>query len=145
MACPTCGFDADTVVPADAAVAARSFPRRFRGVLLRPDDEHDVVTRRPAPGQWSAVEHAAYAAVSLERAAEAVRTHHGDLEPGEPRAASVEAVLDHLDQAAEALARAIEHHGGEWKGVPLEAARHGVHMGAHHLRQAQRAVDAFPR
>ncbi len=144
MACPTCGFEPRTVSPSDAAVAARSFPRRYRAALVRPEDQEDRVTRRPKPDEWSAVEHAAFAGASLQRAAEVVRSGHGHLDVSDPAAASVEAALEQLDRAAEQLASAVERHTGEWSSTALDAARHGVHMGAHHLREAQWAVDAFP-
>ena len=38
-ACPTCGFDADSVSPSDAIAALRSYPRRFRAVVASTDDE----------------------------------------------------------------------------------------------------------
>ena len=157
--CPTCGFDPATVPPADLVVAARSFPRRYRGALVRPGEEDgaEVVVQRPPDGGWSAVEHAAHAADALEAAAAAVRgTGAGWIDPGEPRAASVGAVLERLEAAAGALASAAERHAGqEWqRSVPvggdgeatvLDVARHGVHLASHHLRAAQQAVDQVRR
>src|SRR3954453_1952587 len=37
--CPACGFDGDTVSPADAIAALRSYPRRYRALLIPPGDE----------------------------------------------------------------------------------------------------------
>ena len=45
--CPECGLDYDTVSPEDAAVAVRSFPRRYREAMAGIDE--DVLRRRPAP------------------------------------------------------------------------------------------------
>ncbi|MDP9072230.1 MAG: DinB family protein, partial [Actinomycetota bacterium] len=92
--CPTCGIDPRTVSPSDAVVALRSYRRRYRALLVRPDDEEgaEVVRRRPAPDRWSAVEHAAHVADVFETTAEALHTIrvHDDpvvtVEPGAPRA-----------------------------------------------------------
>src|SRR5918998_6518097 len=59
--------------PADAAVALRSFPRRYRALLLRPDVEDDpesIVTRKPDAQSPSALEHAAGVAALLEGTAD---------------------------------------------------------------------------
>jgi hypothetical protein len=148
MTCPTCGFDPRTVSPSDAAVAARSYPRRYRALLVRAEDEQDRVTRRPAPDRWSAVEHGAFVAASLAAATDAVNRYAVsdnpvvDLDPGEPSALSVEATLTRIEDAATALANAIERYPADrWSSGGLDAARHGVHMGSHHLREAQRAID----
>ena len=74
MQCAYCGFHDDAVTPSDAAVALRSYPRRYRAVLVRPDNEDrpDDVVRRPASDGWSALDHAAHVAASLTAAAEAL-------------------------------------------------------------------------
>lgn len=89
--CPGCGFDPSRVSPSDAAVAARSFPRRFRALLVRPDDDDpDVVHRRPPGGGESAAGHALAAAAGMDAAAGAlgrVLTADDptvDLDPGPP-------------------------------------------------------------
>lgn len=165
--CPECGFDPPTVSPSDAAAAARSFPRRYRAVLVRPnEDDPEIVHRRPVPGEPSALDHATAAAVALATVAEAlarVQVHesaHLDLEPapvpGQPVAGAagerpLETVLDHVAAAAGALADAIESvHGDEWARIgvlpdgeeihALDVARAGVHASAHHLRAAGRVL-----
>ncbi len=48
-----------SLAPSDAVVALRSFPRRFRGVLARPDDDRydpDEVARRIGPDGHSAAD-----------------------------------------------------------------------------------------
>src|SRR5437660_11815593 len=75
--CPACRFDPRTVSPADAAVAVRSYPRRFRALLVGPDGDEertpeDLVLRRPPGGGWSALEHAVWVAEVLALAADAL-------------------------------------------------------------------------
>ena len=157
-ACPDCGLDLATVSPSDAAVAVRSYPRRFRALLttLDPDDT-ELATRRPGPGEWSAAEHASHVGGALAAAAEALnRIAVGDdpdvdLTPGPP-AHDVGAALERLALASAAAAAAIDGvHGRDWErtgrlacGAPvtaLDVARQAVHTGAHHLRQATRALE----
>lgn len=159
--CPECGFLPSKVSPSDAAVAARSFPRRFRALLVRPDDEDpDIVHRRPAGGGLSAAEHALAAAAALDVAATAlarVRVAEApdvDLTPAEsPSRLPLEVVLDQVAAAAGALAATAEAmHGAEWGRTgrladgttvtALDVARAGVHAGAHHLRAAERTLSA---
>lgn len=166
--CPECGFDPSKVSPSDAAAAARSYPRRWRGLLVRPDDDDpEIVRRQPAPGEPSAVDHAALAAAGMAAATQAldrVRVHEGaavDLgpPPGPGRAVAgagdgfnLEDVLALVARSAGALAAAVEEvHGDEWArtgvlpdGGPvhaLDVARAGVHAGAHHLRAADRVLS----
>ncbi|HEX2040217.1 MAG TPA: hypothetical protein VHF47_10845 [Acidimicrobiales bacterium] len=128
--CPTCGFDPATVSPGDAAVAARSLPRRFRAVFARPDDDDVEV---PA----EAVAEAAAAADALHEAAEALGRR--PVAPG-PSGPALDAVLARIEAAALALAHAIERTpSDEWAtSSALPTARAGVHAGVHHLRAAQR-------
>ena len=161
--CPECGYDAVTVSPSDAAVAARSYPRRFRALLVRPgQDDPDIVHRRPSPGEASAAEHAMDASAGMAAATAALhRIASADdpvvqleltLRPAGPDA-PLEEVLARLQAAADALAIAIEGvHGDAWSrsghrpdGEPvtaLDAARAGVHAGTHHLRAAERTIAA---
>jgi len=160
--CPQCGFDPAPVSPSDAAVAARSYPRRFRGLLVRPDDEDpEIVHRRPPSGGPSAAGHAIAAAAGMNAAAAALHRVRVADEPGvDPdapppaeggRVPSLEAVLEGVGVAAGALAGVVEAmHGDEWRRagrladggrvVALELARAGVHAGIHHLRAAERAL-----
>jgi hypothetical protein len=148
------------VTPADAAVAVRSYPRRYRAVLVRPDDEDGAeVVRRPGPDGWSALDHAAHAASSLDAAAEALRLVSIEeqplvaLAPERPeRAGGVDEVLGRLAAAAERAAAVIERvQGKDWERrgrlhedesvTALDLAKHAVHEGVHHLRAAERAVS----
>lgn len=158
--CETCGFDPRTVSPSDAVVAARSFPRRYRALLVRPDDDRadaDVVRRSPPDGM-SAFEHATVAAGAMRLAAAGVRQAALVDEPAVvfavpplPAYESVDVLLDRLTEAAEDLAAAVASYdpsewdhrarGGDATVTALDLARHGVHQGVHHLREAERAVE----
>lgn len=160
MQCSACGFHPDTVTPSDAAVALRSYPRRFRSVLVRLDDEDGAdVVRRPAPDGWSALDHAAHFAASLAAVTEALRiVAIDDAQPvvayaPERRieAGPVDDVLTDVQAAAEAAAAQVERvRGADWDRqgrldegttvTALDVARHGVHEGVHHLRAAEKAV-----
>ncbi len=162
--CPTCGLDPATVSPTDAVVALRSYPRRYRALLVRPDDEEgaDVVTRRPAADRWSALEHAAYVAQVFEAVADAIGALlvHDDpqvaVDPGAPRAAPVDQVVHRLVLGGERLAGSVEHLGAEdWRRsgrlptgeavTALDLLRHAVHAGAHHRREAERVINEVRR
>lgn len=159
--CPECGFDATAVSPSDAAAAARSYPRRYRALLVRPDDDDpEIVHRRPSPDELSAVEHTRRAAAGVGAAAEAlqrIRVDDGpevDLEGAVPAGgigrATTSDVLGALTSAAASFAAEVESVRGDgWRRVghvagdevgALDVARHGVHDGIHHLRAAERAV-----
>jgi hypothetical protein len=157
--CPTCGIDPRTVNPPDAVVALRSYPRRYRALLVRPDDEEgaDIVTRRPAPDRWSALEHAAHVTDVLGLVHDAVgtiRLHDVPevaIEPGPPRAGPVDDVVGALAATSERLAGLIgELSDDDWKRAGrlptgeavtiLDLVRHAVHVGAHHRREIERVL-----
>ena len=163
--CPVCGFDPRTVSPADAAVAVRSYPRRFRALLVGPDGDEertpeDLVLRRPPGGGWSALEHAVWVAEVLALAADALeRIRLQDhpsvtVEPPAPTAGATEpgAVLGRMEEEAERLAQSIGRvDAHDWKRVgrlpdggeasALHVARHAVHQGFHHLRETDRVLS----
>ena len=166
--CPECGLAYDTVSPLDAGVAVRSFPRRYRALLVTPrgEDGPDVIfRRRPHPSTWSALEYTAHVADRLDHLGPAIlrvtRENNPVLTPfdNEERAASkayndldrIE-VLGWLDLACDELASVIaEVRPDDWTRTGLVAgaerdaltlARDGVHEGAHHLRDVQRVLDA---
>lgn len=125
-ACPECGFDADTVSVPDAILTLRTFPRRWRGALAAVDeDDAQNLRRRPADGSPSALEHA-----------EAARDALGGSPSGD--------VLDSLASAAEQRANEAERvDPDEWRDpARLSTLLDAVHAGVHHLRAAQRALEA---
>ena len=163
--CPVCGFDGGTLSPSDAIVAIRSFPRRYTDVLARPDDDDlpdDPAKRRPAPDEWSALEHAALVPVVMDGVAEAIRIieirDRPDIalpdERQPPPADSVETVLSDFHRASEHLVGVLDtvpttdgwgRTGRLPGGDELSAIwllRHAVHAGVHHLRQAEAAMRA---
>lgn len=144
MACPVCGFDPSSLTPPDAIVALRSFPRRYRELLLGEDDE-------PRPEVLVEAGRAAAAIASITddlervlvtddapvRSAPSVATDA--LDPGDPSTA-----LDRLTAVttrAAALASSQPPDAWTRKGVrssgPVTAGellREAVHAGVHHLR-----------
>jgi hypothetical protein len=162
----------DHLSPSDAAVAVRSFPRRFRGVLARPDDDRDQVdpdelARRAGPDGRSAADHLLAAdgvLALLDRALEQVR---GDddpvLHPGlaDLRGAQwpddhtpLAALLDRLEHTAAGCADRIDAVPTDDWGRQLQVAdadatvgaldlvREAVDVVAGHLRSAERTIAA---
>jgi DinB superfamily len=160
--CATCGFHPEFVTPSDAAVALRSYPRRYRAALVRLDDEEGAdIVRRPGPDGWSALDHAVHVARAFDADADALRRVGIVEDPSvavEPErraeeAGPVDDVLARLAAAAAAAADAVEHtRGKDWHRAgsveggarvsALALARHAVHEGVHHLRLAEQAIDA---
>ena len=73
-----------SLAPSDAVVALRSFPRRFRGVLARPDDDRfdpDEVARRLGPDGHSAADRLIAAAGVLALIDRAVEQARAEDEP----------------------------------------------------------------
>ncbi|HZQ28241.1 MAG TPA: DinB family protein [Acidimicrobiales bacterium] len=157
--CPVCGFSAAQLTPPDGEVALRSYPRRYRGVLVRPDEEEAGVVTRPGADGWSALAHAAHVAAALAAVADALRLVEVQdeptvgLVPEQPvPATDVEVVLGDLATAAALAADAAQRiTGKDWsrraratggRGLTaLDLLAQGVHEGVHHLRLAERAVE----
>ncbi len=158
--CPVCGLDLATVKPPDGLAAIRSYPRRYRRLLVRLDDEEGarIVTRRPAPDEWSALEHAVHVADVIEAVGEAlerVQVHDDpsiDVDVGQPRPAPVDDVLQRLAAASERLASLADNiTGKDWQRsgrlrdgervTALSLVRHAVHVGAHHRRAIERVMS----
>ena len=158
--CDECGFDGRRLSPQDAAVAARSFPRRFRAAIVRRDDEEStesLIRRRPADGDRSALELIADAAAAIDARRDDVRrilitddpAVGAPVDPASP--GTVDETLARLDGAAHGLAEAIERgRGDDWartgtgpKGAvtALEAVAAAIHEGVHRLRR----IDAVLR
>jgi hypothetical protein len=128
-ACTSCGFNPGSVSPSDAVVALRSFPRRYGALVASIDpDERDRLLRAGSP---SAVDHLVDAARALGGS--------GSASADDPRA-----LADGVGAAAVARAdEADRRSGDEWKDQHLlDALRETVHSGIHHLRLAERAVEA---
>ena len=167
--CDECGFDSESVGPAEAVTALRAFGRRYRAPLTRflPGEDGDAVVRaRPAPEVWSALEYAAHVRDVYEwYAARVERTLAEDrpvfdllLSPDDAAVAGryneqdPVAVADELAANAERLAAMFEgvpdgawdRFGltrGEERSV-LSHARRAVHEGNHHLLDIGRGMRA---
>lgn len=165
--CPECGLDYDTISPSDAAIALRSFPRRYREALavLEGDDRRDaLLRRRPEPTVWSALEYTAHVADMEDAMAGVIsrmtrETHPTlDFPDADERAAEAgyneldpTAVLDHLASACEGAATAVAAVApADWTRTAafpwgdrdaLTMARNAVHEGSHHLRDLNRVLS----
>lgn len=154
--------------PADAAVAVRSFPRRFRALLARPDDEDrwdpDEIGRRIGSSGRSPADHvlAADGVLTLvDRALEQSSDPTAVLHPGFADLATatwdddhtpVPALLDHLEASAAAAADRIESvptdrwssrvrvAGADADVSLLDLVRDAVGVVAGHLRSTERVV-----
>lgn len=158
-----------TVWPPDAAVALRSYPRRFRALLAALDDDErpDDLAHRPGADGCSALDHAADAATTFRLVAEAVRRVTGTDRPAVPAGAAdeaarvrtpiggtrtVDAVVGELAETAEALAAlAGEVAAGDWERTgtlagterevsALDLLREAVRTGRARLGDAQRVL-----
>lgn len=167
--CPGCGLDYDTVAPGDALAAVRSFPRRYRALLisLGPDDDA-VIRQRPEPGTWSPLEYTAHVADTTEAFAPAIRRMMAEDHPtisffdSDERVVTEayneqarDDVLGRLDRACADLAEVMEGvDPGDWARTAqfdwgdrdaLDTARNAVHEGSHHLRDVERGLEAARR
>jgi hypothetical protein len=154
------GAPYDSMPSPDAVVALRSLERRWRRVLgPEEDDPDDLVRRRPGPGSWSALEHAAAAGAALQLSARHLRTARSAAHPrlggGQPADPgpdheSAPGVLARLAAAADAAAAEIEAapdsawtRRAELDGRPVDLlwlARNAVRQGVEHLRRAEAAI-----
>ena len=122
-----------TIAPSDAAVAARSFPRRWRALFARAagDDEHgDVLARSGANGLAQQV---------TTMLADAAAKLPGTVIPG---ATAGTDVLDRLESAATTLARVIESVPADsWAGEPIFVLTATIDETAALLRRAEKQID----
>jgi len=166
--CPECGLDYDTVSPGDAVVAVRSFPRRYRALLIGPDTDDDdpdaVIRRRPEPTTWSALEYSAHVADVLDEISVAVRRIVVEDQPAltssDPDRRVAEKnynamdrveVLGWLDLVCAGLGDQIDGvRADDWTRIgrfdwgdrdALAMTRNAVHEGSHHLRDVQRVLS----
>ena len=162
--CPECGIDYDTISPADAAVAVRSFPRRIAEQLHRVEGDEALLRRRPEPTVWSPLEYTAHVADGFAFMADTVGRMRAESNPKiedwdpDARASeqqyneqSVHAVLADLDANAHRFADAIEATSTDdldrmgqfsWGDRDvLMMIRNGVHEGKHHLRDVELVLE----
>jgi hypothetical protein len=161
--CPRCGFHAEQLIPADAAVAARSLARRWGELLTRVAASRDAAAllNRRLPSGTTVVERAAAIASAFERHANELRQvwAHDGVELGDAPPPAVSAPVDvatlarRLHDAGEQLAAAIERYhpfqwdhagrrGGQAIGA-LELAREAVHEASHWLRIGTDEIEAL--
>lgn len=148
-------------------MAVRSFPRRYRALLVTPgsEDRPDAVfRRRPDPSTWSALEYTAHVADMLDHLGPAVRrivyennpsitVFDNDRRAVEKRYNELERaeVLGWFELACGELASVLESvPADDWTRTgllearerdALTVARNGVHEGSHHLRDVQRVLN----
>lgn len=128
---------------------------------MRPhDDDPEIVHRRPAPGEPSALELAGRAADRVAAAVLALRRVRVEDDPSvdlgdggrlPAEQPTLRSVLERLAAAAAGLAQEVEAvHGDDWQRSgrlrdggevsALDIAREGVHAGIHHLREAEKTL-----
>ncbi|MGH9225949.1 MAG: DinB family protein [Acidimicrobiales bacterium] len=165
-ACEECGFDLESVGPAEAVAALRAFGRRYRAPLTRflpGEDGSAVVRARPAPDVWSALEYAAHVRDVFDWYAARVERTLAEDRPVFDVVNHEEAAVQHRyneqDPAtvADELAANADRLATVFEGVPDEAwdrfgitrgqersilshARRGVHEGNHHLLDIGRGL-----
>jgi S-DNA-T family DNA segregation ATPase FtsK/SpoIIIE len=167
--CEECGFDAESLTPADTSTSLRAFARRYRAPLTRflPSEDGDVIVRqRPDPSTWSALEYACHVRdvfdvyadrvqralvedtptfESMGRDERAERDRYNEQDPG--------AVADQLADNAERLAARLDGiDANDWERTAVNPypepatrtllwmARHVVHEGSHHLLDIGRVL-----
>jgi S-DNA-T family DNA segregation ATPase FtsK/SpoIIIE len=167
--CEECGFDGDSLSPADTTPSLRAFARRYRAPLTRflPGEDGDAIVRqRPDASTWSALEYACHVRdvfdvyservqrtltedtptfESMGRDERAQRDRYNEQDPG--------AVADQLAANAERLAGLLDDvDADDWERTAVNPypepaprtllwmARHVVHEGSHHLLDVGRGL-----
>ena len=166
--CTTCGFVPDKVDPTDAAVALRSFAARWRSALaihLDDADPEGILTGRPTPLGWSALEHAGHVRDVLHALDIRVQRVLREDEPVLPEthvtppsganeqgmAVVLAALTLSADQFAETVMGISElawYRRGRRAGKlvsALDLVREAVHEGSHHLVLATDTIDELRR
>jgi hypothetical protein len=164
--CPVCGLDLDSIKPLDTIAAIRSFPRRYRAALKtfgQDEDADAVIRRRPAPDEWSALEHAAYAADMIDRYAPSIRRMLMEDNPTLPffdpesrveeegwNGRPLPKVVADMETACADMGMTLDEVGADdwarrgrfdWgERDVLAAAREAVHVGSHHLREIEQVL-----
>jgi hypothetical protein len=159
--------------PSDAAVALRSFPRRYRSVLRPIEDDHvDEWAHHVGASGTSAFDHLVQASRGITVLHQALRQALNASEPptlppavldesarafDTTQGGSVEAELDLLADEAEAMAATVaDAPGAAWRKsatvaggggevTTLQIAQEAVRTGVEQLRAAQQAFDQARR
>jgi hypothetical protein len=144
------GIDPTTITPPDAAVAIRSFPRRWKGVLALAEDEDDgdALLRRGSPSVLDLLRRSVATLRGTDGWLRTIRIEdHPKLTPW---ATASEGDVDDLVDAAGALARTVEEFPAEgWNRTAvlgdeevtaLDIVRRAVLSVADDLRQAERTL-----
>lgn len=162
----SCGFTGPDLAPSDAATALREFPLRWRdalAVLLDAPDPDAVLTGRPAPGRWSALEHAGRVRDVLHaldiriqrvlREDEPVLPETHVTPPAGANEQGVAVVLAALAVSADQLADTVDatpaagwNRTGRRAGLSVTAGdlvREAVHEATHHLAAAKEAAHVL--
>lgn len=144
--------------PSDAVAALRSFPRRYRAVLGRgeEEDQERMANRRPGPDQWSALEHVAHVTAVLDATAPALQRilvsdrPEVDVTPAAPAPSDLDGTLAGLEAAATRLAAVADEGKGEaWSRAgridgdersALDLLRQAVEAAATRLRQVEEVL-----
>ncbi|MDE0802300.1 MAG: hypothetical protein OSA99_03150 [Acidimicrobiales bacterium] len=133
------------LTPDDAAVALRSFPRRFRAVFARPDDDEDrfdpdQVARRPGTDGVTAAEHLAAATElvvatgAVARSLDATALPDATSDDGRP----IAELLGAFDVAStDAAERVSAVASGDWTTGPLHTVQDAIGAVGVRLRQAE--------
>ena len=156
--CDECGFLPNDLAPADAAVAARSFARRWRELftaVTEHEERGSALLVEPLAGGVSAVDRAARVVGAFGQAAddlERIWAHDSPPLASTDRnlAGGPSAIVAELGRASERLARAIERfESDQWERsglrdeepvTALDVARGAIHVGSHELRACRRAL-----
>jgi hypothetical protein len=166
-------LDVSRLNAVDAAVALRSFPRRYREELssFKGDDNIEAMARRIGPDGQSAVDITTDTVRSIELLSQALQQvlvhdqpvlHAGVIDAAErvwPDAGdeSLDSLLHELDDAATKLGETVERtDAGEWKRTAtvagsdrtitaLDVVREAVRTASDNLRLVQAAMAAARR
>lgn len=160
--CRDCGFDSANVNPADAAVAVRSYARRWRELFRRVADDEaagEVMLHWQLASGWRPVDRVRRLVHVFDRLATQLELVWAKDDPyldalGDVPAAvpsGSEDALCELDRATERLAEVIDRYeGDQWCRVgdriggpvtALQIAREAVHEGSHQLRACRRDLE----
>jgi hypothetical protein len=128
-----------TIAPSDAAVAARSFPRRWTALFALAVGDPDGYT----PSDEDALHRSG--AIQIAHRAARLLEHTATVLPGAVTGhvtAGAHGVLELVGVAANRLADVIESVAADdWKGEPIELLTRSIDEAASLLREAERAID----